>query len=165
MKGTATILGGLTVLLYPGWVWYERPWHADLTLYIFLILLELMTPIDLLDVTNCATLHRSPCPISPPISRYFLHRQGIFRSNVYSLFDELQDFHEIRPQVLQLRDIEWEEDASLFTVPFTILVLRMKALCSGGAWIEGFISTIQYFKEDGLLSANYPMDDRGLVSR
>ena len=30
--------------------------------------------------------------------------------------------------------------------------------------IEGFISTIQYFKEDGLLSANYLMDDRGLVS-
>ena len=30
--------------------------------------------------------------------------------------------------------------------------------------IEGFISTIQYFKEDGLLSANHLMDDRGLVS-
>lgn len=151
----------------PAWYGKERPWHADLTPWYFShFKLEFDDTFNQIRLMQHQGVPAQVLLLSyQPHLRYFLHRQGILEAQVYSLFDELQDFHEIRPQVLQVRDIEWEEDCEFVYSPFTILVLRNgKPYAQVEHGIEGFISTIQYFKEDGLLSANYLMDDRGLVS-
>ncbi len=71
-------------------------------------------------------------------------------------------------QVLQLRDIRWERGLrvclqSLYHLDF---VRNQEApMLQVEHGIESFISTIQYFKEDGEPCARwYLMDDRGLVS-
>lgn len=151
----------------PAWYGKERPWHADLTPWYFShFKLEFDDTFNQIRLMQRQGIPAQVLLLSyQPHLRYFLHRQGILEAQVYSLFDELQDFHEIRPQVLQLRDIEWEEDCEFVYSPFTVLVLKDgKPYAQVEHGIEGFISTIQYFKEDGLLSANYLMDDRGLVS-
>ena len=151
----------------PAWYGKERPWHADLTPWYFShFKLEFDDTFNQIRLMQRQGIPAQVLLLSyQPHLRYFLHRQGILEAQVDSLFDELQDFHEIRPQVLQVRDIEWEEDCEFVYSPFTILVLRNgKPYAQVEHGIEGFISTIQYFKENGLLSANYLMDDRGLVS-
>ena len=150
----------------PAWYGKERPWLPIWYLGIFHFKLEFDDTFNQIRLTQRQGIPAQVLLLSyQPHLRYFLHRQGILEAPVYSLFDELQDFHEIRPQVLQVRDIEWEEDCGEFVYsPFTILVLRNgKPYAQVEHGIEGFISTIQYFKEDRLLSANYLMDDRGLV--
>lgn len=151
----------------PAWYGKERPWHADLIPWYFShFKLEFDDTFNQIRLMNRQGIPAQVLLLSyQPHLRYFLHRQGILEAQVDSLFDELQDFHEIRSQVLQVRDIEWEEDCEFVYSPFTILVLKNgKPYAQVEHGIEGFISTIQYFKEDGLLSANYLMDDRGLVS-
>jgi len=81
-----------------------------------------------------------------PHLHYFLHRQGILEVQVDSLFDELQDFHEIRSQVLQVRDIEWDKDCEFMYSPFAIVIHKDgKRYAQIEHGVEGFISDL-YFK-------------------
>ena len=97
--------------------------------------------------------------------RYFLHRHGVLETEVYSIFDDMQDLHAIHTQVLNLRDIEWDSDCQFIYSPFAIVVQKNGKKCAKVEHgVEGFISEIQYFDLDGQISKNYIMDDRGFVS-
>ncbi|MBZ2049253.1 accessory Sec system glycosyltransferase Asp1, partial [Streptococcus sanguinis] len=91
----------------PAWYGKERPWHADLTPWYFShFKLEFDDTFNQIRLMNRQGIPAQVLLLSyQPHLRYFLHRQGILEAQVDSLFDELQDFHEIRSQVLQVRDI------------------------------------------------------------
>ena len=48
--------------------------------------------------------------------------------------------------------------------PFAIVVQKMVKVCKVEHGVEGFISDIQYFDNNGQISKHYIMDDRGFVS-
>ena len=60
-----------------------------------------------------------------PHLRYFLHRHGVLEIEVYSIFDDMQDLHDIHTQVLNMRDIEWDSDCQFLYSPFVIVVQKM----------------------------------------
>ena len=59
-----------------------------------------------------------------PHLRYFLHRHGVLETATYSVFDVMQDFHNLHTQVLTIRDIEWDNDCEFIYSPFTIIVQK-----------------------------------------
>ena len=71
----------------------------------------------------------------------------------------------IHTQVLNLRDIEWDGDCQFLYSPFAIVVNKNgKKYAKVEHGVEGFISDIQYFDNNGQISKHYMMDDRGFVS-
>ena len=60
--------------------------------------------------------------LSAHIYVIFLHRHGVLETEVYSIFDDMQDLHDIHTQVLNLRDIEWDGDCQFLYSPFAIVV-------------------------------------------
>ena len=99
-----------------------------------------------------------------PHARYFLHRQDIFETEYYSVFDEIQAVESNDMQVLQIKDLEWEDDCEFIYTPFLIIVRRQGQLYAHVEFgVEGFISFIKFFKDDQLEKLNI-FDDRGFVS-
>lgn len=99
-----------------------------------------------------------------PHARYFLHRQDIFETEYYSVFDEIQAVESNDMQVLQIKDLEWEVDCEFIYTPFLIIVHRQGQLYAHVEFgVEGFISFIKFFKDDQLEKLNI-FDDRGFVS-
>lgn len=99
-----------------------------------------------------------------PHARYFLHRQDIFETEYYSVFDEIQAVESNDMQVLQLKDLEWEDDCEFIYTPFLIIVRRQGQLYAHVEFgIEGFISFIKFFKDDQLEKLKI-FDDRGFIS-
>lgn len=151
----------------PAWYGSHRQWHADMTPWYFsqfkLEFDDTFNQIRLLDRQGLST-----CLLIlayQPHLRYFLHRHGVLEGEVYSIFDEMQDITNITPQVLNIKDIEWDKDCEFIYSPFTIIVQKngqRYAQIEHG--VEGFISDIQYFDTQGQMIEHYIMDDRGLVS-
>ncbi|COL90172.1 accessory Sec system protein Asp1 [Streptococcus pneumoniae] len=100
-----------------------------------------------------------------PHLRYFLYRHGVLETDTYSVFDVMQDFHNLHTQVLSIRDIEWDDDCEFIYSPFTIIVQKNgKKFAKVEHGVEGFISDIQYFGPNGQIHMHYIMDDRGFIS-
>ena len=77
----------------------------------------------------------------------------------------MQDITDISPQVLNIRDIEWDKDCEFMYSPFAIVIHKDgKRYAQIEHGVEGFISDIQYFDAQGHMTKHYIMDDRGLVS-
>ena len=95
----------------------------------------------------------------------FLHRHGVLETDAYSVFDDMQDFSVEHSQVLNLKDIEWDNECEFIYSPFAILVQKKgRPYAQVEHGVEGFISDIQYFNREGQRSERFIMDDRGLVS-
>lgn len=103
-------------------------------------------------------------PAYMPHARYFLHRQDLFETSYYSVFDEIQGIQDAQMQVLQLKDLDWEEDCDFVYTPFLVMVRRRGQLYAHVEFgIEGFISFVSFFDQDRL-SRQLIFDDRGFVS-
>lgn len=100
-----------------------------------------------------------------PHLRYFLHRQDIFESDYYSIFDTIQGIADDKEmQVLQIKDLAWPEDCEFIYTPFLVIVRRNSELYAHIEFgEEGFISFIEFFKDEQLDKV-YLMDDRGFIS-
>ena len=151
----------------PAWYGSERQWHADLVpwyrSYFRLEFDDTFNQIRLFQRQGIPS--RLLVLAYQPHLRYFLHRHGVLETEVYSIFDDMQDLHAIHTQVLNLRDIEWDSDCQFIYSPFAIVVQKNGKKCAKVEHgVEGFISEIQYFDLDGQISKNYIMDDRGFVS-
>lgn len=151
----------------PAWYGSERRWHADLIpWYDSYFRFEFDDTLNQIRLFQKQELQAKLLVLSyQPHLRYFLHRQGVLETEVYSIFDDLQDFHDLHTQVLNLRDIEWDSDCQFLYSPFTIIVQKngiKYAQIEHG--VEGFISDIRYFDPNGQMSKRYIMDDRGFVS-
>ena len=151
----------------PAWYGSSRQWHADVTPWYYS---SFRFEFD--DTFNQIRLfQRQDIPSRllvlayQPHLRYFLHRHGVLEIEVYSIFDDMQDLHDIHTQVLNMRDIEWDSDCQFLYSPFVIVVQKNgKKYAKVEHGVEGFITEIQYFDHDGQISKNYIMDDRGFVS-
>ena len=151
----------------PAWYGSERQWHADIIPWY-----HSQFRLEFDDTFNQIRLfQRQGIPSRllvlayQPHLRYFLHRHGVLETEVYSIFDDMQDLHDIHTQVLNLRDIEWDSDCQFLYSPFAIVVNKNgKKYAKVEHGVEGFISDIQYFDKNGQISKHYIMDDRGFVS-
>ena len=151
----------------PAWYGSNRKWHFDLIPWYYSYF-----RYEFDDTFNQIRLfQRQGLPSRllvlayQPHLRYFLHRYGVLETEVYSIFDDLQDFHELHTQVLNIRDIEWDSDCQFLYSPFAIVVQKNgKKYAKVEHGLEGFISDIQYFDLNGQISKHYIMDDRGFVS-
>lgn len=151
----------------PAWYGSERRWHADLIpWYRSYFRFEFDDTLNQIRLFQKQELQAKLLVLSyQPHLRYFLHRQGVLETEVYSIFDDLQDFHDLHTQVLNLRDIEWDSDCQFLYSPFAIIVQKKgKKYAQVEHGIEGFISKINYFEPTGQVSHCYVMDDRGYVS-
>lgn len=151
----------------PAWYGSERRWHADLIpWYRSYFRFEFDDTLNQIRLFQKQELQAKLLVLSyQPHLRYFLHRQGVLETEVYSIFDDLQDFHDLHTQVLNLRDIEWDSDCQFLYSPFAIIVQKKgKKYAQIEHGVEGFISDIRYFDPNGQMSKRYIMDDRGFVS-
>lgn len=151
----------------PAWYGSERRWHADIIpWYRAQFRFEFDDTFNQIRLFQKQGIQVKLLILSyQPHLRYFLHRQGVLETEVYSIFDDLQDFDNLQTQVLNLRDIEWDSDCQFLYTPFTIIVQKKGikyAQVEHG--IEGFISEIKYFEPTGQISHCCVMDDRGYVS-
>ena len=151
----------------PAWYGSNRQWHADLTPWYHshfkLEFDDTFNQIRLFQRQEIAS--RLLVLAYQPHLRYFLHRHGVLETEVYSIFDDMQDLQDPHTQVLNLRDIEWDSDCQFLYSPFAIVVQKNgKKYAKVEHGVEGFISEIQYFDFDGQMSKHYIMDDRGFVS-
>ena len=134
------------------WYWMSHRLEFDDTIHQIRIFQEEKAPTCIL-LTQYA-----------PQIRYFLHRQDIFETDLYSVFDEMQQIKETLFLPLQLKDLTWPEDCEFIYTPFLILVRRqgqVYAHINMGA--EGFISEIRFFEMQEI-SKVMILDDRGFVS-
>lgn len=151
----------------PAWYGSERRWHADLIpWHSSYFRFEFDDTLNQIRLFQKQELQAKLLVLSyQPHLRYFLHRQGVLETEVYSIFDDLQDFHDLHTQVLNLRDIEWDSDCQFLYSPFAIIVQKKgKKYAQIEHGVEGFISDIRYFDPNGQMSKRYIMDDRGFVS-
>ena len=151
----------------PAWYGSERRWHADIIpWYYSQFRFEFDDTFNQIRLFQKQGVEAKLLILSyQPHLRYFLHRQGVLETEVYSIFDDLQNFHDLHTQVLNIKDIEWDSDCQFLYTPFTIIVQKngiKYAQVEHG--IEGFISKINYFEPTGQVSHCYVMDDRGYVS-
>ena len=151
----------------PAWYGSGRQWHADvIPWYYSSFRFEFDDTFNQMRLFQRQEIQSRLLVLSyQPHLRYFLHRHGVLETEVYSIFDDMQDLHAIHTQVLNLRDIEWDSDCQFIYSPFAIVVQKNGKKCAKVEHgVEGFISEIQYFDLDGQISKNYIMDDRGFVS-
>ena len=151
----------------PAWYGSERKWHADIIpWYYSQFRFEFDDTFNQIRLFQRQGISSRLLVLSyQPHLRYFLHRHGVLETDVYSVFDAMQDFYGLHTQVLHIRDIEWDSDCQFIYSPFAIVVQKNgKKYAKVEHGVEGFISEIQYFDLDGQISKNYIMDDRGFVS-
>ncbi len=110
----------------PAWYGSTRQWHADIIPWY-----HSQFRLEFDDTFNQIRLfQRQGIPSRllvlayQPHLRYFLHRHGVLETKVYSIFDDMQDLHDIHTQVLSLRDIEWDSDCQFIYSPFAIVVQK-----------------------------------------
>ena len=151
----------------PAWYGSNRPWHADLTPWYYShFRFEFDDTFNQIRLFQRQGIQSRLLVLAyQPHLRYFLHRHGVLETEVYSVFDDLQDFQNVHTQVLNIRDIEWDRDCQFLYSPFAIVVQKNgKKYAKVEHGVEGFISDIQYFDSNGQISQHYIMDDRGFVS-
>lgn len=99
-----------------------------------------------------------------PHLRYLLHRQDLLESEVFSVFDAIQNIEAEEMHPLQLKDLAWDEDCDFIYTPFVVVVKQQGELYAEIEYgSEGFISYITYFKDDQVDFICY-FDDRGFLS-
>lgn len=151
----------------PAWYGSHRQWHADIIpWYRSSFKLEFDDTFNQIRLLDRQELPSSLLVLAyQPHLRYFLHRHSVLEAEVYSIFDEMQDITDISPQVLNIRDIEWDKDCEFMYSPFAIVIHKDgKRYAQIEHGVEGFISDIQYFDAQDHMTKHYIMDDRGLVS-
>ena len=151
----------------PAWYGSERTWHANITPWYFShFRFEFDDTFNQIRLLQRQAIDSCLLVLSyQPHLRYFLHRHGVLETDTYSIFDVMQDFHNLHTQVLTIRDIEWDNDCEFIYSPFTIIVQKNgKKFAKVEHGVEGFISDIQYFEPNGQVHMHYIMDDRGFVS-
>ena len=144
----------------------ERAWHRDIIpWYQSLQRLEFDDSIHQVRIFQGENLPvRLILPAYMPHARYFLHRQDIFETDYYSVFDEIQGVGHREAQLIQIKDLDWEDDCEFVYTPFLILVRRRGQVYAHVEFgVEGFISFIKFFK-DQELDKLFIFDDRGFVS-
>lgn len=144
----------------------ERAWHRDIIpWYQSLQRLEFDDSIHQVRIFQGENLPvRLILPVYMPHARYFLHRQDIFETDYYSVFDEIQGVGHREAQLIQIKDLDWEDDCEFVYTPFLILVRRRGQVYAHVEFgVEGFISFIKFFK-DQELDKLFIFDDRGFVS-
>ena len=151
----------------PAWYGAERKWHVDLIPWYFShFRFEFDDSFSQIRIFQRQGMDSRLLVLAyQPHLRYFLHRHGVLETDTYSVFDVMQDFHNLHTQVLTIRDIEWDNDCEFIYSPFTIIVQKNgKKFAKVEHGVEGFISDIQYFEPNGQVDMHYIMDDRGFVS-
>ena len=151
----------------PAWYGSERTWHATITPWYFShFRFEFDDTFHQIRLFQDQDIDSRLLVLAyQPHLRYFLHRHGVLETDTYSVFDVMQDFHNLHTQVLTIRDIEWDNDCEFIYSPFTIIVQKnRKKFAKVEHGVEGFISDIQYFEPNGQVDMHYIMDDRGFVS-
>ena len=151
----------------PAWYGSERTWHATITPWYFShFRFEFDDTFHQIRLFQDQDIDSRLLVLAyQPHLRYFLHRHGVLETDTYSVFDVMQDFHNLHTQVLSIRDIEWDNDCEFIYSPFTIIVQKNgKKFAKVEHGVEGFISDIQYFEPNGQVDTHYIMDDRGFVS-
>lgn len=99
-----------------------------------------------------------------PHLRYLLHRQDLLETDVFSVFDAIQDIEKEEMYPLQLKDLAWDEDCDFIYTPFLVVVKQKGCLYAHIEYgSEGFISYITYFKNEQVDFICY-FDDRGFLS-
>lgn len=99
-----------------------------------------------------------------PHLRYLLHRQDLLESDVFSVFDAIQNIENEEMHPLQLKDLTWDEDCDFIYTPFVVVVKQQGELYAHIEYgSEGFISYITYFKDNQVDFICY-FDDRGFLS-
>ena len=151
----------------PAWYGSERTWHTNITPWYFShFRFEFDDTFHQIRIFQEQDIDSRLLVLAyQPHLRYFLHRHGVLETETYSIFDVMQDFHNLHTQVLTIRDIEWDNDCEFIYSPFTIIVQKnRKKFAKVEHGVEGFISDIQYFEPNGQVDTHYIMDDRGFVS-
>ena len=151
----------------PAWYGSERTWHTNITPWYFShFRFEFDDTFHQIRIFQEQDIDSRLLVLAyQPHLRYFLHRHGVLETETYSIFDVMQDFHNLHTQVLTIRDIEWDNDCEFIYSPFTIIVKKnRKKFAKVEHGVEGFISDIQYFEPNGQVHMHYIMDDRGFVS-
>ena len=151
----------------PAWYGSTRQWHVDLTPWYYShFKLEFDDTFNQIRLFQRQGIPSRLLVLSyQPHLRYFLHRHGVLETEVYSIFDDMQDLRNPHTQVLNIRDIEWDNDCEFIYSPFTIIAQKNgKKFAKIEHGVEGFISDIQYFEPSGQIHMHYIMDDRGFVS-
>ncbi|VOG27677.1 accessory secretory protein Asp1 [Streptococcus pneumoniae] len=151
----------------PAWYGSERTWHADITPWYFShFRLEFDDTFHQIRLFQEQDIDSRLLVLAyQPHLRYFLYRHGVLETDTYSVFDVMQDFHNLHTQVLSIRDIEWDDDCEFIYSPFTIIVQKNgKKFAKVEHGVEGFISDIQYFGPNGQIHMHHIMDDRGFIS-
>ncbi|MBP2622967.1 accessory Sec system protein Asp1 [Streptococcus oricebi] len=149
----------------PAWYGQERAWQMDLLpWYRTVQRLEFDDSIHQLRILQELGQGQILLLAYMPQLRYFLHRQDIYETKVYSVFDDLQDIQSDQMQVLQIKDFSWPSDCDFIYTPFLVMVYRQDQLYAHIEFgQEGFISQLKFFENQSLSQVQL-LDDRGFVS-
>ncbi|WP_128837345.1 accessory Sec system protein Asp1, partial [Streptococcus sp. DD11] len=141
------------------WQWDIIPWYRSMQR------LEFDDSIHQIRIFQSQQLPvKMLLPAYMPHARYFLHRQDLFETDYYSVFDDIQGVHSDFMQALQIKDLDWEADCEFLYTPFLVMVRRQGQLYAHIEFgIEGFLSFIRFFKDDQQ-DKLYIFDDRGFIS-
>ena len=102
----------------PAWYGSTRQWHVDLTPWYYShFKLEFDDTFNQIRLFQRQGIPSRLLVLSyQPHLRYFLHRHGVLETEVYSIFDDMQNLCNPHTQVLNIRDIEWDNDLSLIHI-------------------------------------------------
>ena len=105
-------------------------------------------------------------PLYMPHLRYFLHRQDIYETRVFNVFDAIQQIPEEPLSFpVNIDDFTWPEDVEFVYTPFLIIVRRDgRVYAHVHLNIEGFITDILFWDDQGQTSHQLILDDRGFIS-
>ncbi|AXJ14020.1 accessory Sec system protein Asp1 [Streptococcus pluranimalium] len=99
-----------------------------------------------------------------PNFRYFLHKQDLLLTQVWSFFDDIQNINNIETKMIHFKSLNWPKGVQFIYTPFKVLVRKGAELFAEIQFAEnGNLLRIE-FKEKHQNLKHYIFDDRGFLS-
>lgn len=99
-----------------------------------------------------------------PDLRTFLHRQELFSTDYWSVFDHIQGFTDKMPTAIDYRQLDWPEGTEFMYLPYMVRALMPDNQHANVHFNEeGYVIWLEVFHAD-VQRYRYILDDRGYVS-
>lgn len=150
----------------PSWYDRERPWYAP-TVPWFRVFERMSFDDTIHQVKMFQQSDEPTCLIIlnyQPQLRYFLHNQGLYGSQYWSFFDDIQNISRRTTQTISFKELNWPEGTDFLYTPFAVVArLKGRVLAHVHFAENGNLLSVDFQKE-GQIEKQYCFDDRGFLS-
>lgn len=99
-----------------------------------------------------------------PMLRSFMHRQGLYGANYYSVFDDLQNINVEGMRSFSFTDLKWPQNVEFRYTPFFVLAsIGEKIFAQIDFSEDGKVIRVKEFSDEHI-EKTYFFDDRGFLS-